>query len=405
MVALNLPTVGGDDDIWGGKLNTALTALETAVNELVDEQTATQVVPLQVTGQLAATAFPISAASYPQGTVRYPVKFPVEVSRIRVHVRNQSYVSTGATGFTGDIALTGLWWGEARMNLDSFVDGGFKASPGQIAGPGNMPTNADEWVSPWATVNAPAGVDHLISLGWSITSNPPTNLVANWTRHWRSTSAANAGQQAPALTAGGGTGAPFDVWIECEISAHVPKVAFIGDSITIGDMYTQCFPLRYGLTHKVWPIVFGHFGGGLTDWGSGSIGRWTKFGAALGVDATLIMCGVNDILLNASDNDMKNRMTATMARVRTYLGPRIFFGTIMPTNSVNMTAPREAVRVSHNTWMTFFRAGSEGTIDMAKAVATPGTPSQYLAAYTWDGTHPNEAGAVQLANAIPHLIH
>lgn len=381
-----------------------ITGLGSALDDLAaqiaarPDPAATKTVPHQVTGVLAASAFPIVVASVPQGTARYPVKFAAPVARFRVHIRNFSYAD--ATGYTGTVNLTGLWWGKGAYNIDSFLNGAYQATPTQINGAATL-SGTTEWVSGWITVNANEGDEHLLSIGWTTPgSGAPVNIVSNWTQHWRTTSATDAGSTAPTLTAQAGPGAPFDIWLECDIPAAIPVVAFVGDSITIGDMYSQSFPHRYGQAHRVWPIVFGHFGGRLSDWGSGSTDRWTRYGA-VSTDATVLMCGINDIGADATLNDLKTRFGVVAARIRTHLGPRVFVATVLPTNGDPTTGGRETIRANYNAWLAYPRSGINGTFDTARTVSA--TSSTLTTAYTWDGIHPSQLGAIQLAAAIPHL--
>lgn len=413
MVDLDLPVVGADRDAWGLKLNSALGALEDAANAYAITLTSLQqqisarpdpaakkTAPHQVTGVIASTAFPIDVATTPQGTVRYPVKFAAPVTRFRVHVRNYSYGD--AAGYAGTVNLTGLWWGEGRYNLNSELDGGFKATPTQINAAATLAGTA-EWVSGWVTVNASHGTDYLLSLGWTTPgTGAPSKIVSNWTRRWVSTDATHASQTAPSLSGGNGNGGMFDVWLECEIPASTPTVAFVGDSITVGDMHEQSYPRRYALAHDVWPLVFGHYGGSLGDWGSGSTDRWTRYGAVQ-ADAALLMCGVNDIFSDATLNDLKNRTNAVWSRMRQYLTQRVFVSTILPSNAATMTTARETIRTGHNDWLIRMRSGIWGSFDLARTVVSPSNSAQMTAAYTWDGTHLSELGSVQITTAIPHL--
>lgn len=391
-IVVDLPDLD-PEDVWGGQLNAEIQKIADATVDPAAKKT----VPHQVTGVLASSAFPIDVATTAQGTARYPVKFAAPVTRFKVHIRNYSYGD--ATGYTGNVALTGLWWGEGRYNLDSYLDGAFTAAPTQINGASTI-SGTTEWVSGWITVNADAGTDHLLSLGWSTSTGAPTNIVSSWTRRWVSTSAANASQQAPTVTGSDGPGAPFDIWLECEIPASTPVVAFIGDSITVGNMYDQSFPTRYGQAHRAWPVVFGHFGGRLSDWGTGSTDRWTRFGS-VAADAVVLMCGINDVGADATLNDLKNRFNNVRARIVTYLGTRIFVATLLPTNGDTTSGGRETVRANYNAWLKFMRSGINGTLDTARTVSA--TSSTLTTAYTWDGTHLSADGAVQVAAAIPHL--
>lgn len=400
MLELTLPVVGSDRDTWGDKLNAALEAMRDAINARPDPA-ATKVVPHQVTGPVVSGSY-VDIATTPEGTARYPVALAAPVSRFRVHIRNYSYAD--GTGYTGTVNLTGLWWGEGNYNLDSALDGTFKAAPTQVQGAAAI-NGSTEWVSGWIDVNATKGTDYILSIGWSTVgvTGAATRIVSNWTRHWRTTSAANASQQAPTLTGQAGPNAPFDVWLECEIPAATPVVAFVGDSITVGDMHGSSFPRRYGLTHDVWPAVYAAVGARLQDWGSGSLDRWTRYGT-VNADAIVLLCGVNDIQTDATLNDTKFRTNAVVTRIRTYLGKRIFAGTILPVNNTtNMTTARNTVRENYNAWITFPRNGVLAAFDLAKAVASTTNSAQMVAAYTWDGLHLSELGSAQVANAIPHL--
>lgn len=381
--------------------------IENRVSEIAEsiydsELTAKKILPHQITGAIASGGFDIVVATTPQGNVRFPVKLAADVSRFRVHIRNYSYAD--GIGYSGDVALTGLWWGEGRYNINSDIDGGFKSTPQKIANSAVLSSTV-EWVSDWITpTTAKKGVDHIISIGWSTGVGAPPKIVTSWTKHWRNANASDASALSPSLTSGAGNGAPFDVWLECEVPEKTESIAFIGDSITVGDMHQQSFPRRYAMAHDIWPVVFGHFGARLNDWGSGSINRWTRYGS-VSVDGTILLCGINDILADANTNDLKNGTNSVLARIREHLGTRNFLATILPCNSAQMTAPREAIRISHNNWLLgTYRSGIYGTFDFARAVMVPTNPALMIPEYTWDGTHLSDSGSVQIASAIPHLV-
>lgn len=359
-----------------------------------------KVVPYQVTGPMLSTGWPVVAGANAQGSVRYPVKFHADVKRFRVHIRNFSYADN--LGYDGAINLNGMWWGRARYNIDSNVDGGYQSTPSKIQDAVVLTNGANEFITDWIETESRLGRDYLLSLGWSTPAqNAPLNLVSNWTQHWRSAVASDASAAAPSLTEGGGNGAPFDIWIECEIAEDVPVIAFVGDSITIGNMYNECFPYRYALLNNCWSVLYGHWGGSLNDWGNGSINRWTRYGA-FKCDAVFVLLGINDINLDATSNDMKNRFAATLARARNNLTERVFAGTVLP--SVGQTTARNNIRLGHNDWLFKYRQGLHGAVDLARLVGTDEDISIPRTGWLWDSTHPSIIGHVNIAQAIPHLV-
>lgn len=364
--------------------------------------TTKKIVPHQVTGILASDAFPIDVATTPQGSVRYPVRFAAHVTRFRVHVRNYSYGN--AAGYTGTVSLTGLWWGEARYELNGDLDGGYLAAPTQINGAATI-NGTTEWVSGWVNVNAQPGYEWLLSLGWTTGAGAPTKIVSNWTRHWRTTNPSHASSTVPPVgVVENESGAPFDIWLECEVAATTPTVAFVGDSITVGNMHSKSFPVRYGQAHRIWPIVFAQFGGTLAQWATNDA-RWTRYGPVQ-VDSAVLLMGINDVDFGRSTNDLKFGLYDVHARIRQNLGARVMFSTLLPTNSSHTTGPKGTVRTEFNDWvMQRFPVGAAGTVDLAKAIAQPANPLLPVASYVDSGgIHLTAAGAVQVANAIPHLI-
>lgn len=377
--------------------------LEDAIYEYLDEaETKTKIVPHQVTGPMASSAWPVTAGASKQGAARYPVKAPVSVNRFRIHIRNFSYADNN--GYLGKVQLESIFWGKARYNIDSSIDGGFQLAPVQIQNSVALPADGTEWVSGWIESPIEQGTDYLLSLGWSTpASGGALNLVSNWTRNFVSAAAADASIASnTGFSSNSGTDAPFDIWLECEIDASVPVVAYVGDSITVGDMHENCWARRHALQHQIWPAIFGHFGGGLTDWGNGSIERWTHYGS-FQADAALVLCGTNDIGSGGSTNDLKNRSNATMNRIRQYLTRRIFFATILPRSDASWTPVMETIRVSHNNWLMLFRSGMLGTVDFARPMASPTDYAVPLSGMLWDNIHPSLAGHVRMADYLPNL--
>lgn len=379
--------------------------LEDAIDEFVNRPQY-KIVPHQISGGLASTALPIDTSVKNQGTSRFPVRFPAPVNRFRVHIRNFSYCDN--QGYVGSVKLKNMYWGRAGYSIDSVVDGSFSATPLQIAGEVNLPSNTDDWVSDWVNIPAEQGTEYLLSLGWDASTwDAPVKIVTGWNLSMFNSTAADAGALAPTLTRNEGPNSPFDIWLECEIDSDVPVVGFVGDSITVGDMYTS-FPRRYGLAHRIWPVIFGHFGGMLNDWANGSINRLTHFGP-IQADAFFVLAGINDVLWGATTNDLKNRSTTLLSRIEANFTSRVFFSTLLPVISTHpdMTTPRNTVRMDHNTWLrNDYRKGFAGVIDLGNIMAQPTDLTWALDRYlnSSDKIHPVSIGHIHIANHIPHLV-
>jgi lysophospholipase L1-like esterase len=119
-----------------------------------------------------------------------------------------------------------------------------------------------------------------------------------------------------------------------------------------------------------------------------------------GVDAVILLEGVNDIGFDAGAPDLiagyQQIITQTHAR-----GLRIFGATLTPFGGSFVDTPqRRATWTAVNTWIRTSRA-FDGVFDFAAATAMPGDAFTLLPAYdSGDHLHPNDAGCQAMADAV-----
>jgi lysophospholipase L1-like esterase len=195
-------------------------------------------------------------------------------------------------------------------------------------------------------------------------------------------------------------------------------VVALGDSITDGagtpldthTRWTDYLATRLGALGPDDPrrrsVYNAGIGGGtLNSLGNPQVGvngltrfAWDVLGHA-GVTDVIVFLGTNDVYLGSPSHDVIRALRQARRWVHD-AGKRAFVATLIPRgNGLAWNQTLEVQRVAVNAWI---RAQTEfdAVIDMDGAVQDPEHPSEILAAYDADGTHPNAAGGEAMANAI-----
>lgn len=326
------------------------------------------------------------------GAIRFPAHYGADITRWRLHVRNHNYAS--GTNYGSGGTVTGVWFGAGW-------DGAFTAAPAKVAGAVSIPTSGADAVTPWISTPIPAGVQHMVSVGWTAPTSSPKVLTPGG--GWRSTSSASASAQS-----GSGYSAavwmPFDWWIEAETAATTPTVAGYGDSITAGTgtsiVLQDSWLSQYARTIGALPVHYAYPGSGMVLWTNPADPKWTRWADLPLADAVIHFMGQNDLGTAETAAVMRERFEATMPMVKAHISPNVSVATITP--SAGKTAAQNTVRREHATYLRTLPLGVRDLFDFAAAVSNDDTTlrDEFRGGGGTDELHPNTAGAAAMAATI-----
>ena len=178
------------------------------------------------------------------------------------------------------------------------------------------------------------------------------------------------------------------------------RIVFIGDSITTGVLSSTPFPSiiakSLGPTTAIWNLGVT---GAKTDV---MVGFWGTRGESVGADILVLNGGVNDISQGVSAATAWTSLKAIIDRAVS-LGVTVVVGTVTPFkyDGGSWTAEYQTQLESLNTTIAGYCNGTTiRCVDMNAALRDPADDEQFLAAYTDDGLHPNDAGNVVAAALI-----
>lgn len=291
-------------------------------------------------------------------TVRWPLRYGVGAKRVRLHVRNWSFVY-GTT--YGPVAFTGAWMGTAS-------GANFTMTPIQVLKAFNAPSDGAEYVSPWFTYNLSANVDHLLSVGFT-TAEGQTNMTSRG-GCYRSTNSADAGR-ASGFTGAASTTSPFDVWLEVEVATETPVLAGFGDSNTVGTgtalpVYDSWLS-QYCRTARALPYFMAIHGSASSTWSDPKAPMWNRHREQARPDAVVYFLGQNDLVNGVTVAEMRANLGRIMPIVRDKLAHDVYVATITPGN---MKAPAvNDVRKAYNAWLKTLPLGVKDCYDFSAAVS------------------------------------
>ncbi|WP_188189947.1 GDSL-type esterase/lipase family protein [Nonomuraea sp. SYSU D8015] len=246
-------------------------------------------------------------------------------------------------------------------------------------------------------------------------SRPSTPAAAHRSQPTMPTAAAYRSR--PGDHAADETGAPFTEpvatwhWLDALIvTASVPGVAVLGDSITTGVGAETGHGWPDLLAHRAhlesWPLAVaneGVSGGRVLTPGTGRHAEERLAAEVLtkpGIDAVLLLAGINDI----GAGDRPDALVAAYRRMigRAHAaGARVIGGTLPPfAGAEYFTAAGERTRAAVN---AFIRHGGafDGVADFDAALRDPAAPVRLHAAYdSGDHLHPSASGHHAMAAAV-----
>lgn len=330
---------------------------------------------------------------------RFPITLPCAARRGRVHIRNRN--DRAGVPYMGALSFSGLWAGPAARGASGALNGQWAATPTRIQAPFTTSADGSEWVSEMLTFDFEPGKDYLLGVGYTCAAQTNHGGLGG---SWRSAYSAEVGDVNPAHPLTQSANGALDIWIEFEIDAAVPIIAWLGDSLTVGtgaDLPVYESPARkHGLANGVWAAHYAHHGSTMQSWSAGDVVRWTKYASTGKADAVLIALGSNDIFNGDSLATAKGNFTTLIGLARNYIASTVYLATIMPRNTGSTAA--EAVRVSYNDHLGTLPGGAVNVFDFAGAIADPANPARIDGRYViGDGVHDNTAGYARQARSVP----
>jgi lysophospholipase L1-like esterase len=348
-------------------------------------------VPLALT---AATASGEDAAG--AGAIRFPLHYGATVTRWRLHVRNYNYAS--GTPLTSGGTVTGVWLGKGWA-------GAFTAAPTKVADGLTIPTDGSEVVTPWISAPLDAGVQQMLSVGWTASTSSPKVRTAGGA--WVSASSGTASAQSGAGFSVS-SWVPFDWWIEAETAPTTPTIAGYGDSITAGTgtslILNDSWLSQYARSIGALPVHWAYPGSGMVLWTNPADQKWTRWADFPLADAVIHVMGQNDLGTATTAAIMRERFETTLPMIRAHISPVVAVSTVTP--HANKTEAQNAVRREHAAWLKTLPHGVIDVFDFAAAVSTDDTVlrPEYRGGNGTDELHPNTAGAAALAAAITRPV-
>lgn len=323
----------------------------------------------------------VVALNHPRGSdtdnrplvhVRIPVKFAADVPDIRPIFRNYDYNSN--TPYPGVLKFAGIAFGKHQINEDGGMTGLFPdGEPPQILSYGfDSPADASTFSPGWATVNAKAGEEYLLSYAFEAASTGQVNayqlgvcftslILSAWVRDG-------------ATTATRQSYSPLSVGLEVRVDAKTPVYMYVGDSLTAGlnaaapcrDSWAQ----KHAAAHGAIAQVLAQPGGSLADYAdpmSPKLRMWAHLDKP---DRVYEALGFNDVGNGATLGTAMDRFTLAMKNIQLYYGNELYYCTLLPHGS---STGFDNVRLPFNDWKMSLPSNGQMCFDHYAAIVNPAT--------------------------------
>lgn len=347
-------------------------------------------VPLILTSPANASGTETVAA----GSLRFPVRYAVPISRWRLHVQNIN--DRAGTKYSGAVNFNGIWLGTGSHTTGAFLPA---SNQTQVAPAFTTPANGDEYVSPWISREIQASTDMLISVGYANATGQAN--VASIATVWRTPVASNSNVSAPSTLVKGDT-APFNIWIEAEVPSTVPVVAELASSGGVGAGATNPI-IDSGLSQYcriigALPMHYAHSGSTLGIWKDPAHHKWQKWLPYARPDAMYISLGSNDLFGSATLAEVQASAEAVFNIARDLATANLYATTIPPRTA----AGDETTRHQYNTWLRTKPLGIRDVFEVSAALSSD--DETIRPEFDADGIHANAAGGLAKAKAISRAI-
>lgn len=354
-------------------------------------------------------------ASYAARHQRLPFRLPVPAKRFRVHISNYND-ATNMAFEVPDLRISHpIYVGEHMLGADSEMTGHIK--PGTIRLANDTRTvplpDGEEYVGPWIDTPLEANTPYLLS--YSIQNPSTQQFMAGMSYGWGSSDVNDVSVEGPAVRLRGARQSMLNVWLEVEIDASVPTLAWLGDSLVVGMRSNaelhDSVAWVHAMNHRVMPRIHAIGGSRLHQWAAAAgQPRWTRYASLGKCDAAVLEVGGNDVFDYRNRpsilvNILKNRLASVMPPARRYLSDRIFLTTVMPRSNFEYSPEFLAAVNEYNDYLYTLPHGAAGVIDFHEAVEDPARPGFLSPRYAADDLiHLHSGGQVRLAAAIPGQI-
>jgi lysophospholipase L1-like esterase len=310
-------------------------------------------------------------------TERFLVRNPTSTTKWRVRIANRNRT----TVMTTPVTITGLYVGSPAFEAANPYrwNGNFTAAPTQVWAGGSVPTDGTDLTSPWITsVNFAAGVDMLLSLGFTCPNSGSGVIVDQSIQSWMVTSSGSSQVGNQTLTGAAISVNPYlDIRIEFYTTDSAPIGLFLGDSITKGYGDGDVQAARQGCNvHEAWPgaaglkgrfnfINSGYEGTKASDFVTFTDWTWQRIDFATTVpDFAVIAFGTNDASAGQSASTIIGNVITIMDKVASLGIKKIYLATITPrgfTTAGNLTA---AANISDTTITSSVSFAATATIQI-----------------------------------------
>lgn len=337
---------------------------------------------------------------------RVPFKFGFDVLDFRVHIHNNN--NRYVFNYTGALAFDGVAYGAHDMGATGTHTGKYLGAPTALAsGFSTSATGATEWVSPWAGTEIPANKEMLLSYGYTCAAQNNASTLAGSYQSANNASW-NAVEDAGAIVS---NHTPCDIWIEVKVAGNVPVVAYLGDSLTVGNAARfpvyDSYPMQHARANGHIPVMYSHSGSTMEGWSAAPTSlRFTKWSAMAKPDALVWSLGRNDIFASGVDvATLRSRFATLYPIITGVTSTNLYLTTVLP--SLDASAPAEAVRRAWNTVLSEELPGNAVmAFDLGKAVesSTVGVLDSRWSASPGD-IHLNRQGYALCAKTINQPLH
>jgi hypothetical protein len=361
----------------------------------------TRHVPILVTSSLS----PVTVNDVTAQHQRHPFRIAADARRGRIHIRNYNLFSE--TAQTGAINFTGVYFGPAVTTSAGNLTGAFSAVPTQLLGAFSTPANGGEYTSDWFDLPYTAYSEALISFGWTAAAGQVIHRSRALT--WVTSTPADAAQPNTGTLSLTQT-AYFDIVLEVEVSAAVPVVGYLGDSLTVGfsggganepQILRDSWANQHALQHGHLAMLYAFSGAKLEHWLDTTQYKWTRWVGMTDPDTMVDALGSNDIFDSTAPADLatvQSRLQTVVVNSRTRT-KQVYATTVLPRNGSDPA--KEAVRVAYNDYLRGTPQFVLNTWDIAEALQDPADPSKLRAAFVGaDGTHLTRGGNRRQATAV-----
>lgn len=337
-------------------------------------------------------------------TFRLPLRLPVAPKRFRVHIQNRNPRS--GTKYTGSLSFEGLGIHQHSGVVTPANEGNLASGPFPLAGAFTTPANGSEWVSPWTSYEILPNVEYLLTGGYTCAAGQSN--FAGVSGGWITDNAADWNVPAPAgvrLTAA----APLFIWLELEVDADTPTVAYFGDSLMCG--LSSRLPVfdspayAHARMNGHLPVLYADSGATMNIYTDYAAEPWHRFGVDnfLRTNALVWEMGSNDIFGGADLPTLKARFETVRRRFAAKVSNTLALLTVLPRHEGS--APEEAVRKEWNEYlMTELPGRAAVAVDGAAAITAPdgATLDKRFSASPTD-IHLTAAGYARYAHLIPPM--